>query len=574
MSLFRQLLITNSQKKKRPYYCEVEYLETTGTQYINTGVSFHFSEDTVTLNAELTQLNTYQTVYGVNETFDGTIQFFGVRQLSSQEKWQGLGVLISFPTFTLNKQFTLQISRIDETFFQYKGETAVTGSINNLIDTTLNGYIFATNNNRNTAFYSIGKIYAFKQKRTGKLIRDLIPVLDWDMKPCMYDKVSGELFYNVGTGEFLYGREIHQVEYLESTGTQYIDTGVYFNDTTHTYGWEVEAQAVNTGYNSYKWFTGYNQNGVNSCGGYGDNATQYTFYPAGKYYQNGVSISLPSGGEKYERVKNVISLKNKICDNSIVLFARWVQTSNTIDAGGTKRIFNARYYDNDILVRDYIPAVDENGIGFMFDRVSHTIFDNAGTGAFCYPPVELEYLESSGTQYIDTGYSLNTNTDELYIDYTNTSEQNYKWMFGEYETNKNFGVTSQNITNPRFVYQGLISATKEEQYYTRHTLIVNSNGLFNDGIQKSSFKSFESSWNIYLFALNNTGTSVNGYFGYGKIYSYTHKRNGILLIDLIPALKDGQVGMWDKVNNTLYTNAGTGSFVIGRIIESEVTDVN
>jgi hypothetical protein len=38
-----------------------------------------------------------------------------------------------------------------------------------------------------------------------RLVADFIPVLDLNDTPCMYDKVSGELFYNKGTGEFLYG---------------------------------------------------------------------------------------------------------------------------------------------------------------------------------------------------------------------------------------------------------------------------------------------------------------------------------------------------------------------------------
>lgn len=34
------------------------------------------------------------------------------------------------------------------------------------------------------------------------------PVLDWSDHLCMYDKVSGELFYNAGTGEFVHGDTI------------------------------------------------------------------------------------------------------------------------------------------------------------------------------------------------------------------------------------------------------------------------------------------------------------------------------------------------------------------------------
>jgi len=37
------------------------------------------------------------------------------------------------------------------------------------------------------------------------LIVDLIPVLDANDVPCMYDKVSGTFFYNIGTGDFIAG---------------------------------------------------------------------------------------------------------------------------------------------------------------------------------------------------------------------------------------------------------------------------------------------------------------------------------------------------------------------------------
>ena len=39
----------------------------------------------------------------------------------------------------------------------------------------------------------------------GNLVRNFIPVLDLSGRPTMYDEVSGQLFYNQGTGEFTWG---------------------------------------------------------------------------------------------------------------------------------------------------------------------------------------------------------------------------------------------------------------------------------------------------------------------------------------------------------------------------------
>ena len=39
----------------------------------------------------------------------------------------------------------------------------------------------------------------------GNLVRNFIPVLDLSGRPTMYDEVSGQFFYNQGTGEFTWG---------------------------------------------------------------------------------------------------------------------------------------------------------------------------------------------------------------------------------------------------------------------------------------------------------------------------------------------------------------------------------
>lgn len=52
--------------------------------------------------------------------------------------------------------------------------------------------------------YFTGKIYYVKIWDGDNLLRDYIPVLDENGTPAMYDRVSGQLFYNHGTGDFQY----------------------------------------------------------------------------------------------------------------------------------------------------------------------------------------------------------------------------------------------------------------------------------------------------------------------------------------------------------------------------------
>ena len=49
------------------------------------------------------------------------------------------------------------------------------------------------------------KLYYFTIWQNGVKAREMIPVVDWQDVPCMYDKVTGTLFYNAGTGEFVPG---------------------------------------------------------------------------------------------------------------------------------------------------------------------------------------------------------------------------------------------------------------------------------------------------------------------------------------------------------------------------------
>lgn len=70
--------------------------------------------------------------------------------------------------------------------------------------------IFTTNRNGQPqvaeAFIQQYRIYGFIIKKANdELIMNLLPCLDKNGKPCMYDTVSKKPFYNEGTGEFLYG---------------------------------------------------------------------------------------------------------------------------------------------------------------------------------------------------------------------------------------------------------------------------------------------------------------------------------------------------------------------------------
>ena len=68
------------------------------------------------------------------------------------------------------------------------------------------------------------------------------------------------------------------------------------------------------------------------------------------------------------------------------------------------KLYYCKIWDDGALVRDFIPAIDENDVGFMFDQVSHTIYDNNGTDVFLYPARETVVDDSvSELTYVEEG---------------------------------------------------------------------------------------------------------------------------------------------------------------------------
>lgn len=168
-----------------------------------------------------------------------------------------------------------------------------------------------------------------------------------------------------------------EVEYLQSSGTQYIDTGVIPNEAV-SYSWEIYAQAVDTSVNDYHWFIG-TQTPWQMAGTYPD-VSQYTFYPGGgDYYQEGVKVSTPSGGNKYAIVQHINSFTGSSSNTtSITLFAR--RSSNGgVAAAGSKRIFCCKISKNNVLIRDFIPVLDWNMTPCMYDKVTEQLFYNQGS---------------------------------------------------------------------------------------------------------------------------------------------------------------------------------------------------
>lgn len=194
---------------------------------------------------------------------------------------------------------------------------------------------------------------------------------------------------------------------------------------------------------------------------------------------------------------------------------------------------------------------------------------------------DLEYLESSGTQWINTSLYLSGDSRvELEVmplkrNYTNfffDSRQNRveSRMFG-----LSYGYNGANSNTMRIVYgdqyryidrfkdgSSGILALGEKYTFLIDKGLTYKNGspasryLENTGIQEQTFFSVMP---CYLFGSVGNGALTCFVM---RMYSFSVKENDVLLLNLIPALRksDGVPGMWDTVRKQFFENAGTGVF--------------
>lgn len=182
---------------------------------------------------------------------------------------------------------------------------------------------------------------------------------------------------------------------------------------------------------------------------------------------------------------------------------------------------------------------------------------------------EVEYIESTGTQYIDTGV-LTAQDIELDLKFStgvtqrccmgarySTSSSSLVW--GYPEIGKAYvgfgGATTPYNTTPATLYDR-----------TMHNVILSSSKYTIDGISQtiSNRGTLSRFYNILLFTWSNAGVPDERMW-VGNVYEFKIKKNDVLIRNFIPCYRksDNVTGLYDLVNNQFYTNAGTGTFLRG-----------
>ena len=184
---------------------------------------------------------------------------------------------------------------------------------------------------------------------------------------------------------------------------------------------------------------------------------------------------------------------------------------------------------------------------------------------------QLEYIQCTGTQYIDTGININTTTSRYE---TKISPSLVSGTIGIFGT-RNSSSANQSSMNVFIIdgafrldwlYGAMGSIVRNISSNTEYTISI-TRGLAtinNVNYVSGENTSIDSSYTFYVGSFNNAGSVFSNGFS-GKIYYSKLYNNNILVFDGVPCYRksDNEIGMYDLVSNTFFTNAGTGTFTAG-----------
>lgn len=179
---------------------------------------------------------------------------------------------------------------------------------------------------------------------------------------------------------------------------------------------------------------------------------------------------------------------------------------------------------------------------------------------------EVEYIESTGTQYIDTGIAstqyITAHLDMQFTEYSSSSMIIIAWSTG---AGRWFGKGALNK------YGGGTGAVSDVDALLRKEIDVfftsSTTGFTIDGVTYSKAVTSSKSNGYTMFAGRNVSTGVS-YYASAKLYKATIQENGVTIRELVPCYRksDNKPGLYDMVENTFYTNQGTDEFITGPII--------
>ena len=568
-------------------YQKVEYIETSGTQYIDTNYLI-VTSSSWEVSFELTNTQNGQGIAGERS---------GLAKTTSQiTVWEGKIAVQHRPGDTLDDIGSIPVDTNKHTISISQGIQRIDGSIisNTSITESATETLYIGARSGVTSCAS-AKYYSFKILENSVMVRNFVPAYrKADNVIGFYETYEGKFYTNAGTGEFAKGNNVfdndvsklpstyQEVEFVESDGNQRINSKILLNptdvvDSIGTYYFYEEKAMAYTGAN---WYT--QVSAPKECPAlqkvelqihYENNKS--TFYANGSLYH---SVDWNNIGSNV--MYGIFALGNSD--------GQWWSGANP-----KMKLFDLTIFKNGQKVGGFVPCYRKNDdvIG-LYDTVTSQFFTNEGTGSFekgsdinagTRPSTlpggyyQLEYIESTGLEYIDTGIIPNQNTgievtfssssfDESDLFIFGAGTESYARSFEVYPWSNSSNWSMQYNYGNDYIFASYTEPGENDivtisQRKTEISCLVNGTSVYSGTHVANNFTCPNS---LLLFAITRYDAPLTSP-AHIKMRSCKIYDDTSLIRDLVPASNGASIGLYDKVTAHFFTNDGGGSFIAGPI---------
>ena len=178
----------------------------------------------------------------------------------------------------------------------------------------------------------------------------------------------------------------------------------------------------------------------------------------------------------------------------------------------------------------------------------------------------VDYLQSSGTQYIDTGIVGDQNTDFVFDQETTIAA----WGFGSRSAAQSSAlvVTSNGTSATSSNIDVGTSRVTVSNLATRRTFSLHDGTIRVNGVKikrVADISTFFTPHSLIIFGVysSHDGGVMLTQGGF-RVYRCTIWKSGVPVGDFLPCLDNNGVAcMWDNISGSYVYNSGTGSFTPG-----------
>ena len=185
-------------------------------------------------------------------------------------------------------------------------------------------------------------------------------------------------------------------------------------------------------------------------------------------------------------------------------------------------------------------------------------------------PIPINYIQSTGTQYIDTGVVETADTAidcsfDIVVpasDYVFGSKQNSQNMaYNAFFNDNTFEYNYVDIINDSSISFSSVTISQNVTGTKNKIVIIDSN---LGAVEYEKSIGTPQNETILICAIRKNDGSIRPYGGKLRIKYFKIKQKGELVRDFVPRKNpSGEVGLYDNITKQFYGNSGTGTFIPG-----------